>query len=436
MNNHNLYRVLLVDDDPIMLAGIKQLIDWEKNNCEIAGTASTTAEALEKLKDSQPDVVISDIVMPGLSGIDLLKQAHKEFPDTVFLMLSNRGVFELARESLHYQAVEYLTKANLKSETLEKTLARAISEREKRNKLRRVAEADKLLHTRQRQTHIRNAVEHLLCCKQALPQEDRVILHEEKMLSCFAFAFIPLDFSLLPDYPGIDNKKLQQIVDWEIEIAERLADSIFPHAFIISRPRSGNPLDCALKEEVFARELLLFAWDLHKDQWELEITLFSERLIKTSEQITRLGADVLASDFYPTLDTYQWKDGNPAYALHRIEEQYCHAGGKGHSDAVQKAIHYILTNVEKRIMLQDVADFACVSSGYLSTLFKREYQQNLVDFVNQTKIDRACELLQEKKLRINEISYMLGYENAYYFTRVFRNHTGMTPSEFRERPSR
>ena len=83
-------------------------------------------------------------------------------------------------------------------------------------------------------------------------------------------------------------------------------------------------------------------------------------------------------------------------------------------------------------LLQDAADYVCISPGYLSALFKKQYNQNFVDYINEVKTNRACELIREGKYRIYEISYMLGFENAYYFTRVSKRHTGMTPTEYQK----
>lgn len=104
----------------------------------------------------------------------------------------------------------------------------------------------------------------------------------------------------------------------------------------------------------------------------------------------------------------------------------------GRSALVEKARQYVCDNVEKRIMLQDVAEYVCISPGYLSSLFKKQYSQNLVDYINEVKMERACELIREGRYRIYEISYRMGFENAYYFSRVFKRHIGMTPSEYRK----
>ena len=428
-----MYRILLVDDEPFMLSGIKCLIDWEKSDALVVGTASNGQETLEKLAKLQPDIVICDIAMPGLSGLDVLKQADTEFPGTVFIMLTNQEEFEFAREALHYRAVEYLVKSNLEEEILERALGRAIEELKNRAKLHRVEEADEYLQIRTRQTQIRDMVERFLKHDAPLPPEDAGLLAEEGMLSRFAFAFIPLNFAVLPEYPEIPREERQKILDWEIEIAERLCSSFFPRTFLFPHTGAGG-----------ADSLLLFAWEgaaspnsgltdhpggLNPETWESGIVRFRERFIKMSGQITRLGVDVLASGFYETADLPE----SPARALARIKQQYYLTSKEAHSEVVKKARQYILDNVEKRIMLQEVAEYVCISPGYLSTLFRREYKQNLVDFINQAKIDLACELLRENRYRINEISYKLGFENAFYFTRVFHRRTGLTPSEYQTR---
>ena len=105
-----MYQVLLVDDEPLILSGIKFMLDWNKNNCQIAGTARNGQQAMEKIRTLHPDIVICDIAMPGMTGTELLQQAAKEFPHVVFIMLTNHPDFQLAQHSLRYRAVDYLLK--------------------------------------------------------------------------------------------------------------------------------------------------------------------------------------------------------------------------------------------------------------------------------------------------------------------------------------
>ena len=140
-----MYQVLLVDDEPLILSGIKFMLDWNKNNCQIAGTARNGQQAMEKIRTLHPDIVICDIAMPGMTGTELLQQAAKEFPHVVFIMLTNHPDFQLAQHSLRYRAVDYLLKSDLEPEALEHSLAAAQAECRTRAKLNRVEMVDDYL---------------------------------------------------------------------------------------------------------------------------------------------------------------------------------------------------------------------------------------------------------------------------------------------------
>ena len=137
-----MYQVLLVDDEPLILSGIKFMLDWNKNNCQIAGTARNGQQAMEKIRTLHPDIVICDIAMPGMTGTELLQLAAKEFPHVVFIMLTNHPDFQLAQHSLRYRAVDYLLKSDLEPEALERSLAAAQAECRTRAKLNRVEMVD------------------------------------------------------------------------------------------------------------------------------------------------------------------------------------------------------------------------------------------------------------------------------------------------------
>ena len=71
-------------------------------------------------------------------------------------------------------------------------------------------------------------------------------------------------------------------------------------------------------------------------------------------------------------------------------------------------------------MVQDAAAAIGITPNYLSSLFKRQLGQNFMDYVNATKVKYACALLRDGKHMVYEVSHILGYDNAYYFTKVFK----------------
>lgn len=72
-----MYRVMIVDDEPLILAGVTSLIEWEDYNCIIAGKATNGQNALEQIAEINPDIIITDIKMPAMDGIELMKRCRE-----------------------------------------------------------------------------------------------------------------------------------------------------------------------------------------------------------------------------------------------------------------------------------------------------------------------------------------------------------------------
>ena len=102
----------------------------------------------------------------------------------------------------------------------------------------------------------------------------------------------------------------------------------------------------------------------------------------------------------------------------------------GRGDYVAAAKRYVDSHILERVLVQDVAAAIGITPNYLSSLFKRQLGQNFMDYVNATKVKYACTLLRDGKHMVYEVSHMLGYDNAYYFTKVFKRYMNMTPTEY------
>ncbi len=103
-------RLLIVDDEEIVRKGIRTIIDWKKIGYEICGEASTGEEAIEKIEVLKPHLVLLDIKMPGLSGIDCLKHFSNTDNKPAFLILSGYSDFSYAQSAVNYGAKGYLVK--------------------------------------------------------------------------------------------------------------------------------------------------------------------------------------------------------------------------------------------------------------------------------------------------------------------------------------
>lgn len=129
-----MYKVLLVDDEPFILQGLSIIIDWEKEGFQIAGMAGNGLEALEMINNIQPDIVIADVKMPEMTGLELLERVRKNnISDATFIILTGFDDFEFARTALKYNVLDYLLKPVERNELLE-TLTKARNQREEKNK--------------------------------------------------------------------------------------------------------------------------------------------------------------------------------------------------------------------------------------------------------------------------------------------------------------
>lgn len=131
-----MYKLLIVDDEPLVLVGIKSMIDYSKLNIEIIGTASNGQAALEIMSKDMPDIVLTDIKMPVMDGLQFLREVRKLYGETnpVVVMLTSYEDFHMAKEALCYHAFDYLVKVELTDVSLTDELKRVIKHIEKHNK--------------------------------------------------------------------------------------------------------------------------------------------------------------------------------------------------------------------------------------------------------------------------------------------------------------
>ncbi len=118
-------KVVLVDDEPSVLEGLRIFVDWERAGYEIAGEASDGAAAFAVIHETRPELVISDIRMPGLTGLELIEKVNADIsPAPKFILLSGYNDFYYAQKALQFGALGYLTKP-LDAEELAAELSRA-----------------------------------------------------------------------------------------------------------------------------------------------------------------------------------------------------------------------------------------------------------------------------------------------------------------------
>ena len=103
-------RVFLVDDEFLQRALVKKTVDWNSLGMEICGEAEDGEEALKKILEEKPDILIMDINIPYMNGIEVSKKVKVIFPEIQVIILTAYGEFEYAREALSFGAVSFVLK--------------------------------------------------------------------------------------------------------------------------------------------------------------------------------------------------------------------------------------------------------------------------------------------------------------------------------------
>ena len=511
------YRILIVDDEVIILSGIKHILQWEEENAEVVGTARNGEEALSLIGTLSPDIVISDLKMPTMDGLELLKRTAKEHPEIVFIILTNLEEFRLAKEAIRYNAIEYLLKTELDEDTIRSALRKAEEESDKRKTAIEAAVSDALDEKRGERM-----IASLLQMR-SIPRRALSEIGRDGTLSSYAILSILIAYpapTLAKDWKNEDYEKL---FEWEGDIIGKILPTYLGRTFRI------EPLSTK------GNGFIYLIPDINEETWSGVLSRITGRIENASRMVTGLETTVLStavhhgeeellearSEYEDMEDAYYMEKEHPEYtslsldevfpkierdvrkhdaasikaALSRVMESIgsndhrksqmlfaisaieaaarsgsgkpnaetealfgrlrfisrrsealsllqditealqgsAEAMGKGRSEAIERAREYILSNTEKEIRLKDVAAAAYVSPGYMSALWNRTMGSSLVDFINEAKVERSKELMAGGMYRISDIALKLGYENIYYFSKVFKKVTGETPTGYLKR---
>ena len=313
------YRLALVDDEPWVLIGLRQIISWEESGFEIVGEYGMAEDAYDALAACPVDAVITDIRLPEMSGIDLLRRLMAEGLVRAGCIVSAYRDFEYARQAMELGSCCYLLKPLAIGEV-----------RRAAEKLReRLAEAP----VRPRETE---AAERYVCVSlRPVPQDQQP--HSVRPLAKPAGALLY----------GYLNKDA-----WR---GAWIGCSM--------RHEAGTDVNVLLREAELSRELAF------------------------------------------------------AYA---------------NQEMVAKTQMDIASRYHEKLLIPEIAARHFVSAVYLSDCFKRATGMTVGNFIIHVRLERSRHILAQTNLPVTEIAEQVGYQDASYFSRLFRKRTGMTPESYRQ----
>ncbi|MEN1986225.1 MULTISPECIES: response regulator [Paenibacillus] len=393
------YQVLIADDEPIIREGIRDAIDWDRLGMEVAGEAEDGEEALELAVQLGIDIILVDMNMPFLNGIDLIRRLQDECPGCRCLIISGHDEFAYAQEAVRLGVEDYILKP-VDAERLHAALER--------------------LHRRMDEERKRTAY-----VKQAADQIERNIpllrqrfclewlegLAEGKDLT------EQLAFLRLPSDPPVQLG----IVRWPAaEARQSLMRENDRQLFLFAVENIIGELLGELPHVLFRDPNGLIGFCLWQAAPE-ELDCIIEQQIGSCLNIA-VHARVVQN-------TGTLEEAPNAYRLCR-ELVY---GEARLSPLVRRARQIINEEyADRELTLESLAARLQVSSVYLSRVLKKELNDTFVTLVTHARIRKAVQLLDSTTMPIHSIAERVGYDTQHYFSTAFKKKMGISPAQYRK----
>lgn len=490
-----MYKLYLLDDEPFILEGLKYIIDWEEHGFDVVGTSSNGEDGFNFIKNEDVDLIITDIMMPKMTGLELISNLKKINHNAKFIVLSAFQEFQYAKEAISMGAENYLTKPIDEDE-----LIQTIEEVKKKIEKIKLEKVDTKIFKN-------DLILKLICNKNNDEVLDRLKL-EGVNLNYKSLCVVIVEFAegvninnLISNH--IDNLDYEYCVNLQNQILiimdkesvnkdalRNLKDdlsSIINEQIYISRGKyvdSIDNLNCSYQSAKDIHEYKLvypnISWIreykeksynlenidyidfdhlkkllLNKDNKEslnyIE-SIFSK--LKNDEnltvkQIKTKSIEVFLnvynyfndSKIIKGLDLYLEKVIN-SVNLDQIQielnNMIKHRQSKLEEtdDSISPIILKLLRNIEKNyskdLNLKEISETYNINSIYLGQLFQKETGILFSDYLNNFRVNKAKNLLVETSLKAAEIGELVGYANKNYFYRKFKDIVGITPSEWRK----
>lgn len=480
-----MYKLIIVDDELGAAKAMSKFVDYEEFNFIVTGVFASAEQALKFVEENSVDLIISDIKMQGMSGIDLLKTVNEKFPRVKVILISAYRYFEYAKAAISNDAFDYITKPLSYSEftgTLQK-VKNAFDQRDNIaiSNVDLVTELqEKILRYFNDDTDISELAEHLkVYAADADITNSRcsiININIPDITGFFATRWkhgiekffraveqiIPINmngiiFSVLSG----ENNNIRIIaveVDVSKDYKKRINEFISHVSYEIFMVFGLDVNISVVNTTNSLRELKKIGENSTIQKFNLMMFHIS------GKKMDMLGE--LIADFFEVKKLDEWHElcillTNEAVKRGIVDEENvidevgikCIDSGKilkeytcmilnrfGAKFATSKnsTLLRIISNISSRyaenLSLDSVARQTGLTSSYISHYFKQEMKESFSDFIIKIRMEHAKKLLiKEPNLKISNIVTMVGYESQPYFYKAFRKYEGCLPGEYRSK---
>jgi len=438
------WKVMVVDDDYLVRQGFIRIMPWEACGMKVVCEAADGVEALEKLAGHDVDVLITDLAMSVMSGIELMKRVKESYPHIFMVVLTFHHEFELVREALRLGAIDYITKVELEEDRMAPILQR-IADRIRQHVAvpayppdggtQRFAgdEADSITRVDESGLHW------ILMEAEEEDGGNRLESHIPEQRH-------PMD-QVRVRWTGVKGMEKTELLHKLHVYGEHILFYCMEDGarhYVLPAERlavAQSPKDAVVQ----------LGLDWSGLGWLTDDALFNRLIARTSalaipaaqlEQMLYMAMEEWSKVFDPRL--FHFDDtGRPqtwqgwAGWLKRIRRRILgNTGKQAYSlevvSSIFKAVDYVKQELNSDLQLADLARKVGMSRSYFSRCFRDIVGATFQDYIRDLRIRRAKKLLAQTNKSVSWVASESGYPNERYFSRVFREATGKLPRDYRK----
>ena len=497
MGDQEKYRVVIVDDEPVAVRAIRRILETSCPAFTVAGEAENGRRALEVIARTEPDLVLTDIEMPVMSGLQMARRARERFPNLCFAVISGYQDYEYMREAIQSGVLDYLAKPIVPSVIVsmmgrvEEKLRRSFYER-RNGLLREICQGKRTderelarcfphrryygaLHRenglprrffREQEPEIFGNVEEAFCVYGRDSMEELYLIPEplldgRTILSHMLRigqrqhredSYITLLYYGRPFSADEIPKRTQELYHWLNALCcvgvSQSVDLDNAPALLAGLPDSGSgeveallsELERYAKAKRFDRvkERLSFAYDEWERQRRPELWLehASRRVLsfirkESRDESTFLEAEYHLEDaFYYSTSMAMLKQ-NLYDVFYKLETEQQEKPKVDSPEFFAGIEAYLKENLADPLSLQSLSEQFAISQAYMSKLFRKYAGQSYAQYLTRLRMEAAKRVMEENpEFYIKDIAPLVGYQDQFYFSRIFRSYTGQSPAEY------
>lgn len=467
-------KVLIVDDDYLVRKGIVSLMPWQDYGLEIVGEAENGKKALQFLQSHAVDLVVADIAMPTMNGLELLREIRAHYRHIWVVMLTFHQDFEYVQDALRLGAIDYIAKVELEQENMSEVLQRITT---------RIQASIEERHPIALETQPQPDTAATRVCLVYAGTEQAALSWLQPLLSPAQYEqmhelergawLLPalsakqeetLLLRMQGNSPLIDNWCMIKVEGWTADRPGKCLKMVSDYLqrgwmYDYTRARVSYVLDCRDTTDVGIGDdpklLLALKQEWESLDWLYQESRFEELLHRL--HAARMTAQALTALFYAVISTWErllgrkleqlFPDEHCRFWLHwetwlreirqRLAKELAPASYSADVlSGVMRSVDYIHAHLDLELKLADVAARVHISRSYFSECFKQIMGKPFNDYIREARIALASSLLVHTQEPIYKIAEKCGYPDEKYFSRIFRQKNGHLPSEYRKHHSR